>query len=223
MRFLLLACFAVGELAAQTGETAAARVERFLTAMGGRAAWAQVTFAHVEAVHDGVTPAEPYTNRIWNDFSAPRMRFEAKNAQLDRRRVIDQGTGSQLRDGVSSVLTPEQIEDDRRWWEANLYRTLHRLAANDPDLTARAVGEHRLEIFRADGKRLNWFVLTPRGEPLLFGTWDSESGTAFGPLASNGSIKYPKWGAVPAGQWRYEVVRLVTAAAVPAGVSFTVP
>ncbi len=223
MKPLLLFLLLAGALAAQTAETGPARAERFLAAMGGRVAWAQVKFAHVEAVHDDLAFPETFTNKIWNDFSAPRVRFEAKNAQIDRRRAITGGTGWRQRDGQLLPLTPEQVEGDRRWWEANIYRTLHRLAINDPDLTARAVGEHRLEIFRADGRRLNWFVLNPRGEPMLFGTWDSESGGTFGPLASNGAVKYPKWGAMPDGSWRYEVVRLVTAASVPADVSFTSP
>jgi hypothetical protein len=39
------------------------------------------------------------------------------------------------------------------------------------ELNARAVlGERRLEIFRSDGKRLNWFILNQRGEPMLFGS-----------------------------------------------------
>lgn len=223
MKPLLLCLLLAGSLAAQTTETGPARAERFLAAMGGRAAWAQVKFAHVEAVHDDLAIPELFTNKIWNDFSAPRVRFEARNASIDRRRAIADGAGWRQRDGQLLPLTAEQVEGDRRWWEANLYRTLHRLAINDPDLTARAVGEHRLEIFRADGQRLNWFVLNPRGEPMLFGTWDSETGGTFGPLASNGTVKYPKWGAMPDGSWRYEVVRLVTAATVPADISFTQP
>jgi len=223
MMRLLLSLLLVSSLAAQTAETASARVERFLTAMGGRAAWAQVQFVHVEAVHDDIAIAEPFTNKIWNDFTAPRVRFEAKNASLDRRRAISGGVGWRWREGKVTPLTTDLAEDDRHWWEANIYRTLHRLAVNDPDLTARVVGEYRLEIFRADGKRLNWFVLNPRGEPMLFGTWDSDNGTAFGPLASNGSIRYPKWGAIPGGPWRYEIVRLVTAAQAPPDVSFDAP
>jgi hypothetical protein len=223
MKTLLLGFLLVGSACAQVAETGPARAERLLAAMGGRDAWAQVKFAYVEAVHDTVTLPAPYTNRIWNDFTAPRVRFEATNPQIDRRRVIDNGKGRLSREGVVTELTLEQIEDERRWWEANIYRTLHRLAVNDPDLTARAVGDNRLELFRADGKRLNWFVLTPRGEPMLFGTWDSENGSAFGPLASNGSINYPKWGAVPAGLWRYEIVKIVTSGTVPADVSFTTP
>jgi len=200
-----------------------ARTEKLLEAMGGRAAWAKVKFAHVEAIHDDVSIKDPFTNKIWNDFTAPRVRLEAKNAEIDRRRGIDGGKGWRLRDGQENALTPEQYEDERLWWEANIYRTLHRLAVNDPDLSARAVGEHRVEIFRKDGKRLNWFYLNQQGAPMLFSTWESEAGTAFGPLAFNGQIKYPKWGARPDGSWRYEIVRLVTAETTPADVSFSRP
>ena len=57
------------------------RAEKLLEAMGGREAWAKVKFVHVEAVHDDVDIAESFTNKIWNDFTAPRLRFEAKNAR----------------------------------------------------------------------------------------------------------------------------------------------
>ena len=204
-------------------DTGRARAERLLEAMGGRAAWATVKFVHVEAIHDDVSIRDSYTNKIWNDFTAPRVRLEAKNAEIDRRRAINGETGWRWRDGQESALTREQYEDERSWWEANIYRTLHRLAVNDPELSARAVGEHRVEIFRRDGKRLNWFHLNQRGEPMLFGTWESEAGTAFGPLAASGEIKYPKWGARPDGSWRYEIVRLVASETAPPGVSFAKP
>jgi hypothetical protein len=221
---LLFGCGLTRDCAmAQTADAGVQRAEALLAAMGGRDAWSKVKFVFVEAVHDDVNIREPYTNKIWNDFSAPRVRLEAKNAQMDRRRVIADGQGSRLRDAERSALDAEQYENERSWWEANVYRTLHRLAIRDPELQARAVGEHRLEIFRSDGKRLNWFVLNQRGEPMLFGTWDSEAGTAFGPLAASGAIKYPKWGARPDGSWRYEIVRLTTADRVPADISFTEP
>jgi hypothetical protein len=200
-----------------------ARAERLLEAMGGRAAWAKVKFVHVEAIHDDVSVRDAYTNKIWNDFTAPRVRLEAKNAEIDRRRAINGESGWRVRDGQENAMTPEQYEDERSWWEANIYRTLHRLAVNDPELSARAVGEHRVEIFRRDGRRLNWFHLNQRGEPMLFGTWESEAGTAFGPLASSGQIKYPKWGARPDGSWRYEIVRLTTSETTPADISFAKP
>ena len=221
--WILVAAAASAQAPAPVVETGAQRVERFLTAMGGRAAWAAVAFVHVEAVHYDLVFDHPFTNKIWNDFGRPRVRFEAKNEQIDRRRGISDGKGWRLRDGVASTPTPEEVESDRAWWEANIYRTLHRLAVSDPDLSARATGERRLEVFRADGRRLNWFELNAGGEPIRFGTWDSDSGTIFGPLTSNGSVRYPKWGTQPDGSWRYEVLRLVTAGAVPAEVSFSQP
>ena len=55
-----------------------------------------------EAIHDDVGVSDPFTNKIRNDFSAPRVRLEAKNAQIDRRRAITDGKGWRLRDGEPS-------------------------------------------------------------------------------------------------------------------------
>lgn len=204
-------------------ETGPERVERLLAAVGGRAAWAKVNFVHVEALHDQLTIRDRFTNRIWNDFSQPRFRIRAANATIDRRRLVTNGTGVAIRDGVKRELTAEEVADEMKWWEPNIYRTFHRLAINDPGLTARAVGEHRLEIFLADGRRLNWLVLNQRGEPHLFGTWDNETGGTMGPLASNGTVRYPRWGAMPDGSWRYEIQRFETAETAPADVDFGEP
>lgn len=223
MGAMLLLCVALSGAMFAQQDAGPARAELLLNAMGGRAAWSKVKFVHVEALHDDVGIRDSYTNKIWNDFSAPRVRFEAKNGQIDRRSAIDGAAGWRWRDGERKAMTPEQFEDERSWWEANIYRTLHRLAVKDPELSARAVGEHRLEIFRSDGKRLNWFILNQRGEPMLFGTWASEAGTTFGPLASGGEIKYPKWGARPDGSWRYEIVKLEAAEKVPDSISFSAP
>lgn len=223
MLFLLCTLVLTPLHAQQATETAEARVERLLEAMGGRAAWAQVKFVQVEAVHDSLNLDELIDNKIINDLTVQRVRFEGKNSQIDSRRAITDNTGWRSRAGEVAAMTPEEVENDRRWWEANIYRTLHRLATGDPGLTARAIGKHRLEIFQSDGTRLNWFLINPRGQPMIFGTWDAETGTAFGPLTSNGTINYARWGATPDGFFRYEIVRFITAAEVPDNVSFTKP
>jgi hypothetical protein len=219
----LFAALSLGLLLPLPAETGPERAERLLTALGGREAWAGVQFVHVEAVHDQLNLRDPFTNRIWNDFTQPRVRFEARGESLDRRRVIADGVGRAARDGVPRELTAQEVADELRWWEANIYRTLHRLAIGDPALTPQAVGDHRLEILLPDGRRLNWFLLNQRGEPHLFGTWDSENGGAMGPPASNGTIKYPRWGAMPDGSWRYEIRRFVTAGSVPPEIDFKSP
>lgn len=211
-RFLPALVLLAASLAAQPAQPlpaptaeARARVELFLTAMGGRAAWREINSVTVRATHYDPALRHPYANAIFNDFMQPRVRFEATGPEMNRLRAIDHDKGWRVRDGELAALTPVQIADDWAWWEANIYRTLARLANDDPGLVPVAIGERRLEIFRADGKRLNWFELSAGGEPIRFGTWDSEEGSVFGPLASAGSVRYPRWGANRTGTFRYEV------------------
>ncbi|MDQ3169472.1 MAG: hypothetical protein M3Q55_04955 [Acidobacteriota bacterium] len=200
--------------------TAAQRVDALLSAMGGRDAWARARFVHVQAMHRD--PAlGMYENRIWNDLSEPRIRIEAVIGGDRVMRGIERGAGWRVRRGEESPLTDAQVESDRAWWEANVYRTLHRLAVNDPALTARAVGEHRLEIVRADGRRVNWFVLNSAGEPIQFGTWDDERGSVFGPLvAGTGGIRHWRWGSSADGTFQFEISRVDASESVPSGVAF---
>lgn len=203
-------------------ESGEARAERFLTAMGGRAAWADVKSYVIRATHHEANQPASYANTIFNDFASPRVRIEAKSATVEVQRAIEGDRGWVRRNGIRSELTPEQVRDETRWWEANTYRTIHRLAANDPELTVRAVGPNRLEIWRTDGVRLNWFELNAAAEPIRFGTWTSEEGTVFGPLAQHGKIKCAKWGSNATGTWRYEVVELITTTG-PSNADFSQP
>jgi len=197
-----------------SGET---RAEALLAAMGGREAWSRVAFVHVEAVHDDLDISESFVNRIWNDLSEPRVRFTAENARFRRSHWIGGGAGArELESGTSTPLTEAQYASERAWWEANVYRTLQRIARRDPALGFRAVGGSRLEVLRPDGTVLNWFVLNQKGEPMLFGSGGDALGTAFGPLSAAGGVRYPKWGARADGSWRYEIVRFEALSAVPA-------
>ena len=193
-----------------------ALAEKLLGAMGGREAWAAVTFVHVEARHDDLDIPGTFVNRIWNDFSKPRVRFWAGNEEFTRARRIEDGVGiRELGPEAGARLTEAQYQSDRAWWEANVYRTFHRMAKRDPSLTYRAPGPLRLEVVKADGTVLNWFVVNQKGEPMLFGTGGDARGTAFGPLASSGRVSYPKWGARADGSWRYEIVRFQAEAVAP--------
>ncbi len=191
------------------------RVALFLSAMGGRAAWKDLKSVTVRATHYDPALRHPYANVIFNDFTQPRIRFEAISPEMNRLRAIDHDKGWRMRDGELAGLTLQQVADDRAWWEANIYRTLVRLANDDPGLVPVAVGERRLEIFRSDGKRLNWFELSVGGEPIRFGTWDSEEGSVFGPLASAGAVRYPRWGANRTGTFRYEVTTFIPSSDLP--------
>ena len=203
----LLALTSIAQDAAPT-ETAEARLERLLAAMGGRDAWARVQSYTIRATHYEAGRA-PYANTIWNDFARPAVRIEAKGPDLNAARAIDGDRGWRRRDGTVTDLTAAQLGDEQRCWESNVYRTLHRLATRDPALRVRSVGPNRLEIWRADGVRLNWLELNKAGEPIRFGTWDSETGNIFGPLFQQGPVKCAKWGTNAAGTWKYEVVELI--------------
>jgi hypothetical protein len=154
----------------------------------------------------GARSSARYRNVIWNDFRRFRLHIEASNSEL--LRVFGYDGESGWRDDGTSVtpIAPERIAQERAWWSANVYRTLHRLALPDPTLGVRLLGDGRLAVFEQGQGLLAWFALNARGEPLRFGTDEGVSGTLFGPLAAHISgARYPRWGSDSNGSWRYEV------------------
>jgi hypothetical protein len=198
---------------------AESRVDKLLTAMGGREAWARTRFVHVRARHR-TSMGAMYQNEIWNDFSAPRVRIQAVVDGVTILRVLNGTSGWRSRGASRSPLTEAETETEQKWWETNVYRTFHRLAARDPNLTPRLVG-NRLEILRPDGTRLNWFVLNGGGEPIQFGAGSDDRGTVFGPVVSGeGGIRHWRWGASADGTFQFEIEVVEPSPAVPAGISF---
>ena len=187
-------------------ESGADRANRLLKAMGGRRAWAAVDTVIIEATHFAMDPPTRYDNRIVNDLTRPRVRFEAHAPDWDRWANIDGETGLYRRDNEPTVSrSAERIAEDNEWWQANFYRTLRRLAKNDRTLELHAVGDDRLEIHTADGP-LNWFRLNTDGAPVMFGSGSNEEGTIMGPLLRHISgIYYPIWGAGEHGAFRYQI------------------
>lgn len=203
---LLALVLSIASAPATAQASAEQRRDALLDAMGSAAVWRQIVGARITATHYSTATRLPYRNVIWNDFRRFRLHIEASNSELLRVFSYDGAQG--WRDDGSKVtpLAPERIADERAWWSANVYRTLHRLALPDPTLSVRLLGDGRLAVFE-DGKGLLvWFVLNARGEPLRFGTSESAPGTIFGPLASHvGGARYPRWGSDSDGSWRYEV------------------
>jgi hypothetical protein len=174
--------------------------------MGGRAVWATATAIKVDATHHSTALRLPHRNQIWNDFRTPRLRILATSEEMDRELVLEGNEGTRRDRDNTRPLTADEITEHRRWWESNVYRTLHRLAKRDPDLTVRMIGTNRLGVFRKDGARLNWLELNQQNEPILFGSWDSETGTVFGPLTTSPSgLRHSKWVTSGDGSWRVEI------------------
>ena len=214
-RGLIVGLIAALSATAQTDTTATesgeARTDRLLSAVGGRNAWARVNVVIVEATHYALTAPTTYDNRIVNDLTRPRVRFEGHAPGWDRWATIDGDTGTYRRDHEPVVERgADRVASDNEWWAANLYRTLRRLAKKDPALTSQSVDEDRLEVFE-NGQLLNWFRLNEDGAPVLYGNNDPDSsGTIFGPLRSNPSgIRYPEWGAGENGAFRYRIEKFL--------------
>ena len=184
------------------------RVDALLEVMGGREAWRAMTAGYVDATHYDTSLREPHRNQIWNDFQQPRFRIHATSPEIDSLIVIDSARGWRRRAGQVRDLTADELTTQHRWWESNVYRTLHRLAAGDASIEARLIDANRIGIFRSDGTRLNWIRLNQRDEPIAFAAWDSEISGVWGPLATGGVIKHARWLANHDGTWRVELNQL---------------
>lgn len=213
--FLSFISIAYAEADPDPGRAAA---DRLVAVMGGAEAWSGAHGLVIRARHWETAFDAPYENLIQMSLDEPRMRFEGDNATMKRRRVIANGTGwrvSELRE--LGPMTPEQVADDLKWWEAHAYRNIGRLARKDPTLTPRLAADGRLELYRPDGVRLMWYRLNPAGEPVAFGTWDNEQGSVFGPLIERrGGIKLPAWVTSADGAFRAIIVESAALPAPPA-------
>lgn len=221
MRVFLLAVAAIvaafaslASVAEPNSDPGRVAADRLVAAMGGVDAWSNAHGLRIRAKHWEADTPVPYDNLILMSLDEPRMRFEADSATMKRRRAVADGKGwrvSEIR--PVGPMTPEQVADDLRWWEAHAYRNIWRLAKKDPEITPKLAADGRLELFRRDGVRVVWYRLNVAGEPIAFGSWDDESGTVFGPLAEReGGVKVPMWVASASGGFR---VNIVEAAALP--------
>jgi len=192
-----------------TEAAAAARVQRLLDAMGGRERWAALRGVHIQALHYETDYYQPYRNRLWVDFQAPRMRFEAESTELGKRvRAVSGDAGWRLRDGAVIPLTSEQVAGDRGWWDKHAYRTIHRLATADAGLCPTLAADGRLEILQPDGALLLWYRLAPDGSPVAFGSDRTGKGTIFGPLRSAGPLRMPSFVVNTEGSFRVVIEKV---------------
>lgn len=203
---LALCILALLPPAVHADDAASQRAAGLLQAMGGASVWRQIVGARIAATHYSTEVARPYRNVIWNDFARFRLHIDARNADLMSVRGYDGDLGRRDNGRDVVAIAPERVADERRWWHANVYRTLHRLARADPALSVRMLAPDRLAVYE-DGQRLMaWFRLNQADEPVLFGTEAGSPGTLFGPLVAHVSgARYPRWGGAPDGSWRYEV------------------
>lgn len=192
------------------GEVAAeAMAEHMLQAIGGRQAWASVRNTVNGSQQNRVGEPTVVYAVITMDFEAPRFRIETTARDLHLIRVIDGDNSWRLRrSGVIEDVPRELFNEDQNWYSAHLYRTIHRVAARDPEISLRINEQQRLEI-HTDAGRLLWFELDAKGEPYAFGSWEDEVGSLTGPwdFIQDG-IHHPRWVSSTDGSWRAAVKSL---------------
>lgn len=194
---------------AQAPETADAMAERMLAAVGGRAAWAQVTNTVNDSQQNRVAEPTVVRSIITMDFTRPRFRVEATAPNLHGIRVIDGPRNWRTtRDGTIEDVPAELVKEEMAWYAGHVYRTLHRIAARDPALRLAVNAKGRLEVYEG-AVRIAWYALDVRGEPYAFGRHQDEAGTISGPWDfEHGGIRHPLWVSSPDGTWRANIKTL---------------
>lgn len=188
---------------------AEAMAERLLQALGGREAWAALRNTINGSRQNRASEPTVVHAVITMDFEQPRFRIETTATDLHLIRVIDGDKSWRLRrNGAVEDVPPDLLDEDRRWYAAHLYRTIHRFAARDPAISVRINEQQRLEILE-NAARLMWFELDARGEPYAFGTWEDDVGSLTGPwdFVQDG-IHHPRWVSSADGTWRAAVTSL---------------
>ena len=203
---MLVACaflLCAVETRAQSGTDVEKRVRTLLEAMGGKEAWARTTSMRIDARHYEADMASPYDNRIVLSFEKPLIRIEARSDLIRRTRAIAGNAGWHVSEkNPVREMTAEQVEGDIKWWEAHIYRTVHRLAFEDTSLKTELTPDGRLLIRHRDGRPLLWIRQNLAGDPIQFGVGEAATGTIFGPLLQREGIRIPQFSVSPDGKWR---------------------
>ena len=206
LALLLISQAAQGEDAEIAAEEMA---ERMLQAIGGREAWAAVRNTINGSQQNRAGEPTVVYAVITMDFEEPRFRIETTANGLHLIRVINGDKSWRLRrSGAIEAVPSDLFYEDQKWYAAHLYRTIHRVAARDPEISLRINDKRRLEIY-SDDARLLWFELDAKGEPYAFGTWEDEVGSLTGPwdFVQDG-IHHPRWVSSTDGTWRAAVKSL---------------
>jgi hypothetical protein len=206
LALLLSAPVAQGE---DAGINAEEMAERMLEAIGGREAWAAVRNTINGSQQNRAGEPTVVYAVITMDFEEPRFRIETTANGLHLIRVINGDRSWRLRrSGAIEDVPSDLLQEDQKWYAAHLYRTIHRVAARDPEISLRVNNKQRLEI-HSEGTRLLWFELDAKGEPYAFGSWEDEVGSLTGPwdFVREG-IHHPRWVSNADGTWRAAVESL---------------
>lgn len=193
----------------QSEAAAEALAEKMLGAVGGREAWANLKNTVNGSQQNRVSEPTVVYAVITMDFERPRFRIETTAENLHLIRVINGEQSWRLRrTGKIEDVPADRVREELEWYDAHLYRTIHRIAARDPTITLEQNGSDRLEVF-AKGRRIVWIRVDEKGEPYAFGAYDDEVGSLSGPWDfTQQGIRHPAWVSSADGTWRAAVKSL---------------
>ena len=205
----LIAGFSISPHADAQNSDATLLAEKMLERLGGRANWAELKNTINGSQQNRVNEPTAVYAVITMDFERPRFRIETTAQDLHLIRVINGENSWRLRRSGNIEDVPEHLlESDLNWYRAHRYRTIHLVAARDPELSLDMGSENCLEVF-ANNKRILWFKLDAKGEPYAFGAWEDDQGSLSGPwdFVKDG-IHHPRWVSSKDGTWRAAVKAL---------------
>lgn len=194
---------------AQTATPVDEKVERMLSAIGGRAAWAGLQNTINDSQQNRLDDPTVVRAVIAMDFTRPRFRIDTSAPGLQITRVIDGDRHWRLtRKGTIEDVPENIVKEDHTWYAAHVYRTLHRIAARDAVIRLALGKQDRIEVYEGE-KRIAWYATDARGEPFAFGAHADDVGSICGPWDfSQGAIRHPTWVARPDGTWRAAIKSL---------------
>jgi hypothetical protein len=211
----LCAVFSAPPPAAAVDTGATQVIDRYLDAVGGRAAWAAARGEYVLAMTMDPRRPLPYTFELCWDFTQPRTAERARFQSRTQLRGYESGLGWSFgreigsAEGAFRTWSAEEGATNESLWRAAFEVVTHRLAADDPDLSVRSgKGEWAGWVEIAERETLIARLLTDEaGAPQRYRRLVDDTSIIFGPLADRGAIRFPQNGAFDPGA-RFEVIAI---------------
>ena len=209
--FLIL--FAVSPAIAQTADNRSVEeeVSALLERVGGRDVWAEARGFHMVEIMNSAHFDLPAIREYWVDFETPRIMERTTTNHIRGLQALNQTEGWTLRANDHGESELSQWDSDtvngwRSFWPGIPTRVFHLLASNDASVEARALFDHRLDIF-IDGQFVVWIALDGSGKPIAYGRSESHVETHFlGAYQPYGPVELWSTAYEPGDQWSVTMV-----------------
>jgi len=209
---LFLLVFAFPAAAQQVdGRDVDTEVAALLEQIGGRDVWAEARGFHMVEILHAAHFDLPAIREYWVDFEQPRIMEKTTTNAIHGLQALnlDQGWTLRARDAGAGMLTEwdaQAVTGWRSFWPGIPTRVFHLLASNDPSVEARALHDHRLDIF-VDGTFAVWIAMDANARPVAYGRSESHTETHFlGAYETYGPVELWSTAYEPGDEWAVTMV-----------------